>query len=70
MLIGKVISKDNQLHVVTRVINDTVIANTEPLEEYISKNVMIKYNGEFRNLREIIELECNDYISKNKVTSI
>jgi hypothetical protein len=67
MKLGKLINKDNQLQVIIRVVNDNVITHTEPLEDYICKNVMINYNGEFRTIREIIEIECYKYVGKNDV---
>ncbi|PLR99590.1 hypothetical protein [Bacillus sp. T33-2] len=70
MIVGTVISKDNGLHVVTRVINDSVIMNTQPLEEYISRNVMIKYGGEFKTIKEIIDIESDKYLSNRKVIDV
>jgi hypothetical protein len=67
MKVGKLINKDNQLQVIVRVVNDNVITHTEPLEDYISKNVMINYNGELRTIREIIEIECYKYVGENDV---
>ncbi|PKR83245.1 hypothetical protein [Heyndrickxia camelliae] len=67
MMVGNVISKDNQLQVITRVLNDRVIANTLLLEEYISKNIMIKYKGELRTIQEIIDIECENYLSKSNI---
>jgi hypothetical protein len=65
MMVGSVIENDEGLlHVVTRIKNDYEIIEVEPLEEFISKSTMVKFNGEYRTIREIIEMECNDYISK------
>lgn len=69
-MVGNVVKKDNQIQVVTRVINDRTIANVEPVEEFISKNIMIKYNGEFYTIKEIIEIETDKYLSKTNIIEI
>lgn len=70
MKVGKLINKDDGLHVIRRVINDNVIMETEPLDEYISKNIVINYSGELRTIKEIIDLECYKYVGKNDVIDI
>lgn len=67
MLIGTVVKKDDGLHVVTRVVNDRIIMNTEPLRDYISKSVMVNYNGEYRTLREIIDMESDNYLAGREI---
>ncbi len=67
MMAGNVVKKDNQIQVITRVINDQTILNMEPIEEYISKNIMIKYNGEFRTIKEIIQMETDNYLEKRDI---
>ncbi|WP_303984260.1 hypothetical protein [Niallia circulans] len=67
MMAGNVVKKDNQIQVITRVINDKTILNMEPIEEYISKNIMIKYNGEFRTIKEIIQMETDNYLEKRDI---
>lgn len=67
MMAGNVVKKDNQIQVITRVINDQTILDMEPIEEYISKNIMIKYNGEFRTIKEIIQMETDNYLEKRDI---
>lgn len=65
--LGSVIKDEKGLHVVTGIVNGNAIAETVPLEEYISRNLVINYNGESRTIQEIIEMECDNYLSKAEV---
>lgn len=70
MIVGTVILKDNQLQVVTRVKNDSEIIETKSLEEFISENMMLHYDGDFRTIKNIIQLEIDKYLSKTTVVEV
>ncbi|MBL4951105.1 hypothetical protein JK635_02470 [Neobacillus sp. YIM B02564] len=63
MKIGTVIVNDTGNHVVTETTNGYV-TKTEPLEQFISRSVIVEYKGECKTLREIIEIHCDEYLSK------
>jgi hypothetical protein len=64
--VGTVISNKHGLCVITKVTNNTVV-DTEPLNEFISKNVVLQHNGESKTIKEIIEFYCDDYLSKTEI---
>ena len=65
MNVGSVISSEEGLQVVTGISGDYV--HTLPLKDYIIMSVMVLFNGEYRTLKEIIDMHCNEYISRNGI---
>jgi hypothetical protein len=63
---GKVISNNRGMWIITQTVNGTVV-DSELLEEYISKNVMIEHNGELKTIKEVIQFHCDEYLSKNEI---
>lgn len=66
MKIGSVIIHNDELNVVTESQNGT-ITGVVPLKSYIAKNVMMKFEGEFRTIDEIIEYHCDEYLQMSKL---
>jgi hypothetical protein len=66
---GTVISNEQGFHVITKIVNGQ-IANMERLEDFISKNVVLEYEGELRTIKEIIQLYCDEYLLKHEIIEI
>jgi hypothetical protein len=64
--VGAVISNKRGLWVITQIANGTIV-DTEPLESFISNNVVLEFDGERRTISEIIQIHCGEYLSKNEV---
>lgn len=69
MKVGTVISDEQGLHVITKIVNGQ-IANMERLEDFIARNVVLEYEGELRTLKEIIQDHCDEYLLKHEIIEI
>lgn len=65
MELGTVVYKENIPYVITKITNGQV-NETVKLEDYITKNVFIKHQGEYKTLRNIIEMHCKKYLSTHE----
>lgn len=66
MKVGAIISRGEDLFVITQITNGT-ISQKVPIKEFVSRNSVIEYKGEFKTLNEIIEIHCDDYILRNEL---
>lgn len=66
MNIGTVISDGKGYQIVTKIVNG-LVAETEPIENFITKNVVIEHKGERKTIQDIINMYCDEYMDKNKV---
>ncbi|MCP1159317.1 hypothetical protein [Bacillus infantis] len=59
--IGNVIKNKHGLFVITNV-TDGVISHTEKLEDFISKNAIVKEDGEWKTLKDVIQRRSEMYL--------
>lgn len=61
MKVGDVIADDRGLWVIKEMIGN-VVTKIELLEAYVTRNMMLPFNGELKTMKEIIDIHCNEYI--------
>lgn len=61
MEIGDIIQNKSEVHVVTQITNG-VVTDTERLVDYISKSVVVNFEGEMLTLHEIIQFKSGEYV--------
>ena len=66
--LGKIVSTpdDNVYNVITEVTGSRV-SKKEPLQDFVAKQIMIEYDGEFRSIKEVLDMRCEEYINKHDV---
>jgi hypothetical protein len=63
--VGSVISQDDKLYVITEINNH--FPKMERLEDFVSRHVIIEYDGEHRTLQEIIDIHCDIYLAGKEI---
>ena len=68
MYLGKVVSTpdDNVYNVIT-VVTDNRVSKKEPLQDFVAKQIMVQYDGEYRSIKEVLDMRCEEYINKHDV---
>ena len=68
MYLGKLMSTpdDNVYEVITGVTGKRV-SKKEPLQDFIAKQIMVEYAGEFRSIKEVLDMQCEEYKKKHEV---
>ena len=68
MYLGKVVSTpdENVYNVITEV-TDNRVSKKEPLQDFIAKQIMIEYDGEYRSIKEVLDMRCEEYVKKHDV---
>jgi formylmethanofuran dehydrogenase subunit C len=57
---------DNNKWVITEMENGEIVRK-EPLESYVSNIVVVEFNGEYRTIKEITEICCQNYMDNNEI---
>lgn len=63
MDLGDVIKVDDKHYVVTEISNGQV-ATRVLLEDFVSANLVIMYDGEYRTIKDVIQTHCEKYINE------
>lgn len=66
MKLGDVIQDSDNLYVVTELENDQV-TRRELLRDYISKVVIVKVGNEYKQINEVLDEFCDEYLRKNNI---
>lgn len=61
--LGDVIKVDDKHYVVTEISNGQVTTRVL-LEDFVSANLVIMYDGEYRTIKDVIQIHCEKYINE------
>lgn len=65
--VGTVVkTKENGLLVITEM-NNGKVNRFEKLEDYISSIILVKFNDEYKTIKEILDICCEAYVTNNEL---